>query len=124
MIVLDTSALVGSVSGPRTSLPLLRAQIEEGRKLMLPALVLYEFLRGPRFPEEIAVQQALFPADRVIAFGPAEAELSPRLYRSVKRARGSEMDIGIAACAMLRDAELWTLNTADFADIPDLRLFT
>lgn len=32
------------------------------------------------------------------------------------------MDIAIAACAIVRDAELWTLNPADFRDIPGLRL--
>jgi predicted nucleic acid-binding protein len=30
--------------------------------------------------------------------------------------------LAIAACAIVRDAELWTLNLADFKDIPQLRL--
>jgi predicted nucleic acid-binding protein len=34
------------------------------------------------------------------------------------------MDIGIAACAITHEAALWTLNTADFKNIPDLRLYT
>jgi predicted nucleic acid-binding protein len=32
------------------------------------------------------------------------------------------MDLAIAACAIRREAELWTLNGADFKDIPGLRL--
>jgi len=35
---------------------------------------------------------------------------------------GREADIAIAACAIVREAELWTLNRADFRDIPNLRL--
>jgi predicted nucleic acid-binding protein len=33
------------------------------------------------------------------------------------------MDLAIAACAIAREAELWTLNPADFEDIPGLRLY-
>jgi len=32
------------------------------------------------------------------------------------------MDLAIAACARIRDAFLWTLNVADFKDIPQLKL--
>jgi predicted nucleic acid-binding protein len=33
------------------------------------------------------------------------------------------MDLAIAACAIIRDAELWTLNRGGFKDIPGLRLY-
>ena len=33
-----------------------------------------------------------------------------------------EMDLAIAACAIVREAALWTLNPGDFKDIPGLRL--
>jgi len=36
-------------------------------------------------------------------------------------ARGRELDLAIAASAILHDAVLWTLNHRDFADIPRLR---
>ena len=48
--------------------------------------------------------------------------MSAKLYRNVKRPRGWEIDLAIAACALVRDVELWTLNRSDFADIPGLRL--
>jgi predicted nucleic acid-binding protein len=51
-----------------------------------------------------------------------DARISAEIYRSVRRARSREIDIAIAACAIRREAELWTLNRADFADIPGLRL--
>jgi predicted nucleic acid-binding protein len=70
------------------------------------------------------VQEALFPQKSVIAFGAAEAIIASNLYQSVARARGREIDIAIAAIAVVRDAELWTLNPRDFADLPGLRLFS
>jgi len=89
---------------------------------MLPSIVLYEWLRGTRLAEELAAQEALFPSQSAIPFGFPEAALSAKLYQSVRRPRGREIDLAIAACAMVRQAELWTLNSADFADIPGLRL--
>jgi predicted nucleic acid-binding protein len=78
--------------------------------------------RGPRLPSEITAQEALFPSDNAIPYGPREAALSAQIYRGLRRARGREIDIAIAAVAILRDAGLWTLNTADFTGIPNLRL--
>src|SRR5215471_5724569 len=122
MIVLDTSVLIDSLTGPRRSASALRRAIERGERLLIPSLVLYEWLRGPRLPEEIATQEALFPSEAAVPFGSQEAALSAKLYRSIGRPRGREIDIAIAACVIYREAELWTLNRADFNDIPNLRL--
>ncbi len=120
MIVVDTSALVDALSGPRRSAPKLRELIDRGERLLLPALVLYEWLRGPRLPEELAAQAALLPAEEAVAFGPEEAAVAARLYAEVPRARGRELDLAIAAHAVVRSATIWTLNRSDFADLPDL----
>jgi predicted nucleic acid-binding protein len=122
LIVLDTSVLIDSLTGPRRLAAALRKQIEHGERILLPSLVLYEWLRGPRLPQELAAQEALFPSDSAIPFGFAEAALSAKLYKSARRPRGREIDLAIAACAISRQAELWTLNTLDFADLPGLRL--
>jgi predicted nucleic acid-binding protein len=122
MTVLDTSVLIDSLSGTKRSAKILRSVIEAGERIVIPSLVLYEWLRGPRVPTEIAAQEALFPSDAALAFGPREASVSADLYRSIKRPRGREIDLAIAACALVRDADLWTLNTTDFSDIPQLRL--
>jgi len=123
MILLDTSVLIDSLTGPRRSAAALRDAIQQGERILVPALVLYEWLRGPRLPEEIAAQEALFPSESAVPFGYSEAALSARLYRSVRRPRGREIDLAIAACVLTREAALWSLNPADFADIPDLRLW-
>jgi predicted nucleic acid-binding protein len=122
LILLDTSVLIDGLTGPKRTAPALRQAIEQGERILLPALVLYEWLRGPRLAQELAAQEHLFPSESAVPYGPPEAALSARLYRALRRARGREIDLAIAACAISHDAELWTLNVEDFQDIPGLRL--
>ena len=121
MILLDTSVLIDALTGPKRSAPALREAIAQGQRIAVPTLVLYEWLRGPRIPEELSAQEALFPNAAAVNFGPEEASLAAELYRSVPRARGREIDLAIASCAITWDAVLWTLNVSDFADIPGLQ---
>lgn len=122
MVILDTSVLIESLTGLKRSGPALYRLVQEGERIALTSLVLYEWLRGPRTQQEIADQEDLFPASTALSFGPEEAALSAELYRTVRRARGREIDLAIAACAIRQEAEFWTLNPRDFADIPGLRL--
>jgi predicted nucleic acid-binding protein len=108
MIVLDTSVLVDALTGPRRSAPALRQA---------------EWLRGPRQREELAAQEALMPREESIPFGLEEAEVAARLYSEIRKPRGREVDLAIAASALTHGARLWTLNAADFRDIPDLELY-
>jgi predicted nucleic acid-binding protein len=123
VIVLDTSVLIDCLTGLKLSSPAIRSVMAEGEPILLPALVLYEWLRGPRLLEELTAQESLFPSDAAIPFGREEAIVSADLYRAVSRARTREVDLAIAACAMVRGARLWTLNHADFQDVPGLRLY-
>ena len=122
MIIVDTSVLVTSLAGPKRNHPSLTRMLERGELMCLPTVVLYEWWRGPRTPEELAIQEVLFPVEFAIDFGPKEAEIAARIYRQASRARAREMDIAIAACAIAREAPLWTMNSVDFAGIPDLTL--
>ena len=123
MIVLDTSILIDALTGPKRSAPLLRKTIERGERLLVPSLVLYEWLRGPRTRHELEAQEALFPSQSAVPFGTTEATTAARIYGSLQRPRGREIDIAIAAVAICRDSHLWTLNARDFEDLPELRLF-
>jgi predicted nucleic acid-binding protein len=123
LILLDTSVLVDALTGPRRSAPALRAAIEQGERILLPSLVLYEWLRGPRLREELNAQEALFPRTTATPFGAEEAGIAAGLYARLRRARGRELDLAIAACAVARTASLWTLNVGDFEDIPQLTLY-
>ncbi|MCL7959329.1 MAG: type II toxin-antitoxin system VapC family toxin [marine benthic group bacterium] len=122
MIVLDTSVLVDALCGDMDSEPAVRSAVTRGEQLILPSLVLYEWLRGPRQPRELDAQESLLPSDRALPFGPDEASEAAHIYSTVGRARGREVDLAIAACAITWNAELWTLNLADFEDIPGLRV--
>lgn len=122
MIVLDISVLVDALTGPRRSAAALRSAIERGERIGLPALVLYEWLRGPRLLEKLEAQEALFPREQAVPFGLEEAALAARLYSEVRRARGREIDLAIAAVALSQRARLWTLNPADLRDLPEVEL--
>ena len=122
MLHLDTSVLVGALSGQRAAANSLRTWFNEGERVFISAPVLYEWLRGPRKPEELQEQEELLPTALAVPFGPAEAAVAADLYGKLKRPRGREIDIAIAACAIRAEATLWTLNPDDFRDIPGLML--
>ena len=122
MIHLDTSVLIDAFTGDRRSLPPLRHLVADSIRLGVSSLVLYEWRRGPRVEQELAFEAALLAPDAVTEFGDQQARVAADVYRRVKRARGRELDIAIAACALTQDATLWTLNPMDFRDIPGLRL--
>jgi predicted nucleic acid-binding protein len=122
LILLDTSVLVGSFTGQQESAPKLLGLLGHGERLLVPTLVIYEWLRGPRIAEELELQERLFPSQAAIDFGVQEAAVAAKLYRQVRKARDREIDIAIAACAITHEAALWTLNRDDFKDIPGLEL--
>lgn len=119
MILLDTSVLIDALTGPRRAGPALRGAIELGERIQIPSLVLFEWRRGPRTLIEFAHQEALFPSDEAILFGPSEAILAADLYRQLERAKSREVDLPIA-----RGARLWMKNVSDFRDVPGLSMYT
>ena len=121
-MLLDTSVLIESLTGPKRLYPALRTALDQGLQLYVPTLVLFEWWRGPRTEPELAIQEALFPSESSLPFGVAEAAVAARLYQQVRAARSREVDLAIAACAIVRELPLWTLNRGDFKDIPGLRL--
>lgn len=123
MIHLDTSVLIDALTGPKRSAPQLRRAIESGERILFSTIVLYEWLRGERVPAEISAQEALFPRAGAAEFGFDEAAVAAGLYRQMKRARGREVDLAIAATAIAQNAALWTLNADDFRDITGLTLY-
>jgi predicted nucleic acid-binding protein len=122
LIHLDTSLLIDAFTGERRSMARVRHATMKGDVTTFSTIVLYEWLRGPRHPDELRDQELLFPRETSVAFGAHEAAEAARLYRRVAHARGREVDLAIAACAIVQNASLWTLNREDFVDIPGLTL--
>ena len=120
---LDTSVLLDALTGTRRSHAALERTVAAGHVIAITTLALYEWLRGPRTREELGDQEALLPGADARPFGPGEARRAAHLYRSLKRARGRDMAIALAACAMENGARLWTLNPDDFRDMPGLKLY-
>jgi len=58
IVHIDTSALVDALTGPRRSLDGLVRLVDEGHRIALSSIVLYEWWRGPRTGAELAVQQS------------------------------------------------------------------
>jgi predicted nucleic acid-binding protein len=123
-IHLDTSVLIDALTGPRRSLGALERAVAASHVIGVSTLVLYEWRRGPRTGDELIHQEWLFPSAHARAFGEGEAATAAEMYRGLKRARGRDMDIAIAACAMAQGARLWTLNPGDFRDLPGLELYS
>lgn len=122
MIVLDTSVLVGALTGESGPGHSVRRMVADGVRFVVPSVVLFEWLRGPRTDDELQLQRALFPDERALPFGSAEADEAAALYRSHRRPRGREVDLMIAAHAITSGSPLWTLNRKDFTDIAGLEL--
>jgi predicted nucleic acid-binding protein len=123
LIHLDTSVLIDALTGPARLGPELRDVVRQGERVLVSTLVLYEWWRGPRTDRERHVQALLFPEEAAITFDTAVASRSAALARAVKRPRGREIDLAIAACALEHNALLWTLNPEDFRDVPGLTLY-
>ena len=121
-IHLDTSALVGALDGRRDGFDRLHAFLHEGHRIQLSTIALYEWLRGPRTVSELRVQEELFPRAQAVPFDTAAAGQAAALYEHLPPPRGRDLDLAIAACALVHDAALWTLNPKDFSDVPGLRL--
>jgi predicted nucleic acid-binding protein len=122
IVHVDTSALVDALTGPRRSLDTMIRLTAQGDRLALSTIVLYEWLRGPRTLAELSAQEELFPRETAVAFGAEEASVAARLYGQLRRPRGREIDIAVAAYAIAHGGALWTLNPQDFRDMPGLRL--
>ena len=95
---------------------------QSGHRVQLSTIVLYEWLRGPRTINELRVQEEIFPRAQAAPFDTDAAGQAAALYAQLTRPRGRDLDLAVAACALVHDAALWTLNHKDFSDVPGLKL--
>jgi predicted nucleic acid-binding protein len=123
MIVhLDTDFLIYALSQAGTERNRLRRAAESDAVLQISAVAWYEFSRGPRIPEQIAVARSLFAADGVVPFSETIAAYAADVFRRLGSPRRRAADIAIGVTAAATGALLLTRNARDFAGIPDLEL--
>lgn len=122
-MLLDKSFLIDALTDSKRQVPALCPGIDRGERMSIPSVVLYEWLRGPRSTQELVAQDVLLPSKRAIDFGPEEARVAASLYQRVGRPRSREIDLAIAACAIVHVAEVGTLNQNDIDDISGLHVW-
>lgn len=117
---LDTDFLVWALStrGPER----LRFQelLSSAVRIEISAIAWYEFCRGPRTQEQVAVARDALGAGAIIAFDDAVAERAADVFRRLGSPRKRAADVAIGVTAMLRGAVLLTRNSKDFRGIDGL----
>lgn len=100
----------------------MRALAESDAEIQISAVAWYDFARGPRTPEQLAVARALFGADGVVPLSEELAALAGDVFRHLKASRRRAADVAIGVTGAALKAVLLTRNARDFAGVPDLRL--
>lgn len=119
---LDTDFLIFALaaSGPERRRLLELAQSEA--EIEMSAVAWYEFVRGPRTPEQLAVGRSLFAGDAIIPLSEELAEQAGEVFRILGSPRRRAADVAIGVTAAARDALLLSRNAGDFAGIAGLEV--
>lgn len=119
---LDTDFLVFALSVSAVERSRLVALAASDAEIQLSAVAWYEFSRGPRTPEQVAVARSFFFEDGIVPFSEELAALAADTFRALgsPRRRAADIAIGITAASM--NALLVTRNARDFAGIPHLEV--
>ena len=122
MLHLDTDFLVYALGARGPERAKLFALSESDAQLQISAIAWYEFSRGPRRPEQLAIGRSFFSPDGIIPFSEEIASKAAELFRTLGSPRKRAADIAIASTALALGATLLTRNRRDFSDIPGLNL--
>jgi predicted nucleic acid-binding protein len=122
LVHLDTDFVVHALShaGPERRRLLQVAGSEA--ELQMSSVAWYEFSRGPRTPEQLAVARSLFSEDGVIPFSEELAGIAAEVFRQLGSPRRRAADIAIGVTAAALGALLLTRNSNDFAGIAGLEI--
>lgn len=119
---IDTDFLVYALATSGPERMRLRALAATDAVLEISAIAWYEFCRGPRTPEQIAVARAVFGEGGIIPFTEDLAEVAADHFRRLGSPRKRAADIAVAVSALYRDAVLLTRNVRDFSGVDGLRM--
>jgi predicted nucleic acid-binding protein len=119
---LDTDFLVYALSMAGVERRRLRTLADSGDEVQMSAVAWYEFSRGPRTPEQLAVARSFLGDEGVVPFSEGIAAQAADVFRRLGSPRKRSADVAIGVTAAAYEAVLVTRNARDFAGIPDLRL--
>jgi len=94
---LDTDFLVYALSSPGPERRRLRALAESEAEIRMSAIAWYEFSRGPRTPEQLAVARSFLGEEGVVAFSESTAAEAADVFRRLgsPRRRAADVAIGV-----------------------------
>ena len=119
---LDTDFLVYALSTAGPERRRLRALADSDAEIQMSAVAWYEFARGPRTPEQLAVARSFLGEEGVVAFVEGIADEAAEVFRRLGSPRKRAADVAIGVTATAHGGVLLTRNTRDFAGIPDLQV--
>ena len=121
---IDNDYLVHATSHPGPERERLLPLAGSAATLGMSAVAWYEYARGPRSPEQLALARFILDEDGIV---PLDDELATRAAEAFRRAgspRKRANDIAIGVTASMHKATLLTRNALDFANIEGLMLET
>jgi predicted nucleic acid-binding protein len=117
---LDTDFLIWALSVRGPERRRLEQLLSSPARIEMSAIAWYEFCRGPRTPEQLAVaRQALGPSG-IVAFDDVIAERAGEVFRRLGSPRKRAADVAVGVTALVRSAVLVTRNSKDFRGIEGL----
>ncbi len=119
---LDTDFLVFALSTSGPERQRLLALAESNAEIEISAVAWYEFTRGPRTPEQLAVGRSFFSSDGIIPLSEELAARAGEVFRNLGSPRRRAADIAIGVTAAAREALLLSRNATDFAGIETLEV--
>lgn len=119
---LDTDFLIYALSSAGPERRRLRAMADSDDEIQMSAIAWYEFSRGPRTPEQLAVARSFLGEEGVLGFSEGTAAQAADVFRRLGSPRKRAADVAIGVTAVVHDAVLVTRNARDFAGMPGLRL--
>jgi predicted nucleic acid-binding protein len=119
---LDADFLVYAVSRAGAERNRLTQLAESDAEIQMSAVGWYEFSRGPRTPEQLAVARSFFFEDGIVPFSEEFAAIAAEVFRRLGSPRRRAADIAIGVTAAATGATLLTRNRGDFAGIPGLEI--
>ena len=117
---LDTDFLVWALSTPGAERRRLGELLASAVTIEISAIAWYEYCRGPRLPEQLAVARDALGPTGIVPFDEDIAAHAAEVFRNLGSPRKRAADIAIAVTALRREALLVSRNAKDFRGIPGL----